>query len=185
MQLASDDPQEVAAAFELPLTLAEKLVEKNKAAKANPLEAIHNAAKTLEGGILANLLGKATDAEKPALYDKAFEFVAASGNEAPEALAEKLGISTAQAAVLIEEMRLRGDIASEDDSNETDTNDADCEDADDEFEEDDDDADLSDLPEKVIEAVCFVGDVIQDTSEKICDALDETVERIQSHDFKF
>ena len=27
--------------------------------------------------------------------------------------------------------------------------------------------------------LAFVGDVIQDTSEKICDALDESVERIQ------
>lgn len=33
------------------------------------------------------------------------------------------------------------------------------------------------------EALCFIGDVVSDTAEKICDALDESVERIMDHDF--
>lgn len=41
----------------------------------------------------------------------------------------------------------------------------------------------SSFPEKVIEALCFFGDVIQDTSEKICDALDESIERVNNFDF--
>lgn len=41
----------------------------------------------------------------------------------------------------------------------------------------------NDFPEKIIEALCFLGDVIQDTSEKICDALDESIERVNNFDF--
>ena len=95
------------------------------------------------------------------LYDKAFEFVASSGNEEPEALAEALEITVEQAEALIEEMRLHGDIASDDDGEEASEETANDESEDFDDDSDDDfDADLSDFPEKVIEALAFVGDVI-------------------------
>ena len=170
LYLDSEDAQEVADEFDIPLDIAEKLVERDKAIKENPLEAMSETSGKLFAGLSA-ILGKR---EKSELYDKAFEVVASSGNEEPKSLAEALGITVDQAALLIEEMRLHGDIASEDDGEEEAS------------EEDlDGESDLSDFPEKVIEALSFVGDMIQDTSEKICDALDESVERIQEHDFDF
>ena len=182
LYLNSEDAQEVADEFDIPLDIAEKLVERDKAIKENPLEAMSETSGKLFAGISA-ILGKP---EKSELYDKAFEFAASSGNEEPEALAEALEISVEQASLLIEEMRLHGDIASEDvgeeESEETLNDESEDFDAD---SDDDFDADLSDFPEKVIEALAFVGDVIQDTSEKICDALDDSVERIQEHDFDF
>ena len=182
LYLNSEDAEEVADEFDIPLDIAEKLVERDKAIKDNPLEAMTETSGKLFAGISA-ILGKP---EKSELYDKAFEFVASSGNEEPEALAGALEITVEQASLLIEEMRLHGDIASEDvgeeESEETLNDESEDFDAD---SDDDFDADLSDFPEKVIEALAFVGDVIQDTSEKICDALDESVERIQEHDFDF
>jgi hypothetical protein len=182
LYLNSEDAQEVADEFDIPLEIAEKLVERDKAIKENPLEAMTETSEKLFAGISA-ILGKTGKSE---LYDKAVEFVASSGNEEPEALAEALEISVEQASLLIEEMRLHGDIASEDDGEEASEKTANDESEDFYDDSDDDfDADLSDFPEKVIEALAFVGDVIQDTSEKICDALDESVERIQEHDFDF
>ena len=182
LYLNSDDTQEVADEFDIPLDIAEKLVERDKAIKENHLEAMSETSGKLFAGISA-ILGKS---EKSELYDKAFEFVASSGNEEPEALAEALEITVEQAEALIEEMRLHGDIASEDDGEEESEETANDESEDFDDDSDDDfDEDLSDFPEKVIEALAFVGDVIQDTSEKICDALDESVERIQEHDFDF
>ena len=182
LYLDSENPQEVADEFDIPLDIAEKLVERDNAIKENPLEAMSETSGKLFAGI-STILGKTGKSE---LYDKAFEFVASSGNEEPEALAGALEITVEQASLLIEEMRLHGDIASEDvgeeESEETLNDESEDFDAD---SDDDFDADLSDFPEKVIEALAFVGDVIQDTSEKICDALDESVERIQEHDFDF
>lgn len=79
----------------------------------------------------------------------------------------------------------------EDEADDTEEEKADYEDSDDNFDEDydddsDNDFDLLDLlkkPEKIIEGLCFLGEVIQDTSDKICDALDESVERVMEHDF--
>ena len=182
LYLNSEDAEEVADEFDIPLDIAEKLVERDKTIKENPLEAMTETSGKLFAGISA-ILGKTGKSE---LYGKAFEFVASSGNEEPEALAEALEITVEQAEALIEEMRLHGDIASEDVGEEEseETSNDESEDFDDDS-DDDFDADLSDFPEKVIEALAFVGDVIQDTSEKICDALDESVERIQEHDFDF
>lgn len=182
LYLNSEDAQEVADEFDIPLDIAEKLVDRDKAIKENPLEAMTETSEKLFAGISA-ILGKTGKSE---LYDKAFEFVASSGNEEPEALAEALEISVEQASLLIEEMRLHGDIASEDDGEEEseETSNDESEDFDDDT-DDDSDPDLSDFPEKVIEALSFVGDMIQDTSEKICDVLDESVEKFQEHDFDF
>lgn len=182
LYLNSEDAQEVADEFDIPLDIAEKLVDRDKAIKENPLEAMTETSGKLFAGISA-ILGKTGKSE---LYDKAFEFVASSGNEEPEDLAEALEISVEQASLLIEEMRLHGDIASEDDGEEKseETSNDESEDFDDDS-DDDSDPDLSDFPEKVIEALAFVGDVIHDTSEKICDALDESVEKFQEHDFDF
>ena len=182
LYLDSENPQEVADEFDIPLEIAEKLVERDKAIKENSLEAMSETSGKLFAGISA-ILGKP---EKSELYDKAFEFVASSGNEEPEALAEALEITVEQAEALIEEMRLHGDIASEDvgEAESEETSNDESEDFDDDS-DDDSDPDLSDFPEKVIEALSFVGDVIQDTSEKICDVLDESVEKFQEHDFDF
>lgn len=182
LYLDSEDPQEVADEFDIPLDIAEKLVERDKAIKENPLETMTETSGKLFAGISA-ILGKTGKSE---LYDKAFEYVASSGNEDPESLAEALEISVEQASLLIEEMRLHGDIASEDDGEEEseETSNDESEDFDDDS-DDDSEPDLSDFPEKVIEALSFVGDMIQDTSEKICDILDESVEKFQEHDFDF
>ena len=185
LYLDSEDPNEVADKFDIPLETAEKLVEKDKEIKADPIKTMEDISKNLEGGIFSKILGKTAEPEKSELYDKAFDFVASSGNEEPEALAEALGITIEQAGTLIEEMRERGDIAAEDDE-ESDEDEYD-EDDDESYDIEDDDSepDLSDFPEKVIETVCFIGDVVQDVSEKICDVLDETVERIKEFDFDF
>ena len=182
LYLNSEDAQEVADEFDIPLDIAEKLVERDKAIKENPLEAMSETSGKLFAGISAIL----RKPEKSELYDKAFDFVASSGNEEPEALAEALEITVEQAVALIEEMRLHGDIASEDDGEEEseETSNDESEDFDDDS-DDDSEPDLSDFPEKVIEALSFVGDMIQDTSEKICDILDESVEKFQEHDFDF
>ena len=182
LYLNSEDAQKVADEFDIPLDIAEKLVERDKTIKENPLEAMTETSGKLFAGISA-ILGKTGKSE---LYDKAFEFVASSGNEEPAALAEALEITVEQATSLIEEMRLHGDIASDDDGEEASEETANDESEDFNDDSDDDfDADLSDFPEKVIEALAFVGDVIQDTSEKICDVLDESVEKFQEHDFDF
>lgn len=182
LYLNSEDAQDVAEEFDIPLDIAEKLVERDKAIKENPLEAMSATSGKLFASI-SSILGKT---EKSELYDKAFEFVASSGNEEPAALAEALEITVEQAEALIEEMRLHGDIASDDDGEEE-SEEAANDESEDFYDDSDDDfdADLSDFPEKVIEALAFVGDVIQDTSEKICDALDESLERIQEHDIDF
>ena len=70
--------------------------------------------------------------------------------------------------------------ADEDETDDFEESDVDSED------DSDNDFDLVDLfknPEKIIEGLCFLGEVIQDTSDKICDALDESVERVMEHDF--
>ncbi len=108
------------------------------------------------------------------LYSKAFEIVASTGDENPKHLAEKLAISEELAESLIQKMRENGDIGCDDE----------CEDS----EETDDgcfhmDGDLFTAPEKIIEGLCFLGDVIQDASEKICEVLDESVERVMDFDF--
>ena len=70
----------------------------------------------------------------------------------------------------------------------TDTEDdeSDCKYSDDDSDGELDADDLADLfknPERIIEGLCFLGDVIQDTSDKICDVLDESLERVMEHDF--
>ncbi|MCR5622932.1 MAG: hypothetical protein K6G18_13920 [Treponema sp.] len=174
LYLDSEDPQEVADKFDIPLELAERVVEKDKAAKENPREA--NASEKIADGISA-FLGKT---EKSELYNKAFEHVASSGNENPEALADVLGITVEQAESLIEEMYLRGDIASEDADGKDESDNSDDDDN-----GDDSDSNSSDFPEKLSEALCFVGDVIQDASDKICDVIDESLEKFQEHEFDF
>ena len=72
LYLNSEDAQEVADEFDIPLDIAEKLVERDKAIKENPLEAMSETSGKLFAGISA-ILGKP---EKAELYDKAFEFVA-------------------------------------------------------------------------------------------------------------
>ena len=114
LYLNSEEPQEVAEEFEIPLEVAERLVEKDKAIKEEARESLLN-----------------SDDE----------------SEAEEESEDEID-----------------------------------DDSEDEF-EDSSDSDLSDFPEKVIEAVCFIGEVIQDASEKICDVLDESVERIKEFDF--
>jgi ribosomal protein S25 len=173
LYLNSDNPEEVAEEFGISLEDAASLVEKDKAAKAAPLGTMQEASRKASAAI-ANLLGKSEEHE---LYTKAFEYVASTGCEDPSVLADKFGISEEQAAELLHQMRENGDIACEDENEESDYEDSD--DSDNDFEL----ADLFKNPEKIIEDLCFLGDVIQDTSEKICDALDESAERVMEHDF--
>ncbi len=192
LYLNSDNPEEVAEDFGISLEDACALVEKDKAAKADPIGTMQEASRKASAAI-ANLLGKSEEHE---LYTKAFEYVASTGCEEPSVLAAEFGFSEEQAAKLIKQMRENGDIACEDedeksaDEDETDDSDddeSDFEESDEDSKDDsDDDFELVDLfknPEKIIEGLCFLGEVIQDTSDKICDALDESVERVMEHDF--
>lgn len=174
LYLNSDNPEEVAEEFGISLEDAASLVEKDKAAKADPIGTMQEASRKASAAI-ANLLGKSEEHE---LYTKAFEYVASTGCEDPSVIADEFGISEEQAEELLQQMRENGDIACEDENEESDYEDSD--------EDSDSDFDLVDLfknPEKIIEGLCFIGDVIQDTSEKICDALDESAERVMEHDF--
>lgn len=190
LYLNSDNPEEVAEDFGINIEDATELVEKDKAAKEDPIGTMEEASRKASAAI-ANLLGKSEEHE---LYTKAFEYVASTGCEEPSVLAAEFGISEEQAAELISQMRENGDISSEDEesadedeSDEIEEDESDYEDSDDDDDDDsDDDFDLVDLlkkPEKIIEGLCFLGEVIQDTSDKICDALDESVDRITEHDF--
>lgn len=188
LYLNSDNPEEVAEEFGISITDAAELVEKDKTAKADPVGTMQEASKKASAAI-ANLLGKSKEHE---LYTKAFEYVASTGCEEPSVLASEFGISEEKAEELLRQMRENGDIASEDvyeetaDENEsagTEETESDDGDSDDDSDEDFDLVDLFKNPEKIIEGLCFIGDVIQDTSEKICDALDKSVERVMEHDF--
>lgn len=187
LYLNSDNPEEVAEEFGISLEDAAELVKKDKAAKTDPVGTMQEASRKASAAI-ANLLGKSKEHE---LYTKAFEYVASTGCEESSVLAAEFRISEEEAEELLQRMRDNGDIASEDEYEESadENKSADTEETDsnfEDYEDSDDDFDLVDLfknPEKIIEGLCFLGDVIQDTSEKICDALDESAERIMEHDF--
>ncbi len=118
------------------------------------------------------------------LYTRVFTFVASNGCEDPSVIASKFDIPEEQAVSLLQQMRENGDIACEDNNDseeESDKNDLDDENCD--TDSDDDFDDISKIPEKIIEGLCFIGDVIQDTSEKICDVLDDSFDRVIEHDF--
>ena len=179
LYLNSDNPEEVAEEFEISIEDASALVEKDKAAKADPIGTMQEASRKASAAI-ANLLGKSKEHE---LYTKAFEYVASTGCEESSVLAAELRISEEEAEELLQQMRENGDISSEDEYEESADTEEDESDSDEDSDSDFDLVDLFKNPEKIIEGLCFIGDVIQDTSEKICDALDESVERVMEHDF--
>ena len=185
LYLNSDNPEEVAEDFGISLEDACALVEKDKAAKADPIGTMQEASRKASAAI-ANLLGKSEEHE---LYTKAFEYVVSTGCEESSVLAAEFRISEEEAEELLQQMRENGDIASEDeyeesaDKNESADTEEDESDSDEDSDSDFDLVDLFKNPEKIIEGLCFLGEVIQDTSEKICDALDESVERVMEHDF--
>lgn len=185
LYLNSDNPEEVAEEFEISIEDATALVEKDKAAKADPIGTMQEASGKTSAAI-ANLLGKSKEHE---LYNKAFEYVASTGCEESSVLAAEFRISEEEAEELLQQMRENGDIASEDeyeesaDENESADTEEDESDSDEDSDSDFDLVDLFKNPEKIIEGLCFLGDVIQDTSEKICDVLDESAERVMEHDF--
>lgn len=157
LYLSSDDPEDVAKDFGISLEDAANLVEKDKASKADPIGTIENASNALSVG-LAAILGKS---KKPA-------------------------------EELLQHPQENNDITNENDykesadENESDDTEENESSDDDSADDTDDDIDLVDLlknPEKIIEGLSFLGEVIQDTSEKICDVLDESVERVMEHDF--
>lgn len=111
------------------------------------------------------------------LYQKAFEFVAASGNEDPAALAAEMNIGTEEAERFIHRMKEQGDIASDDTAYDEDAASQDTESS-------DDYSFAGEIPIHVIEdALSFIGDVVAETGEKICTVLDESLEKVLSHDF--
>ena len=179
LYLNSDKPEEVAQKFGIGLEDARALVEKDKAAKADPIGTMQETSRKASAAI-ANLLGKSEEHE---LYTKAFEYVASTGCEEPSVLASEFGFSEEQAAELIKQMRENGDIACEDEYEESADTEEDESDSDEDSDRDFNLVDLFKNPEKIIEGLCFLGEVIQDTSDKICDALDESVERVMEHDF--
>lgn len=185
LYLNSDNPEEVAEEFEISIEDATALVEKDKSAKADPIGTMQEASRKASAAI-ANLLGKSKEHE---LYNKAFEYVASTGCEESSVLAAEFRISEEEAEELLQQMRENGDIASEDeyeesaDENESADTEEDESDSDEDSDSDFDLVDLFKNPEKIIEGLCFLGDVIQDTSEKICDVLDESAERVMEHDF--
>ena len=179
LYLNSDNPEEVAEEFEISIEDATALVEKDKAAKADPIGTMQEASRKASAAI-ANLLGKSKEHE---LYNKAFEYVASTGCEESSVLAAEFRISEEEAEELLQQMRENGDIASEDEYEESADTEEDESDSDEDSDSDFDLVDLFKNPEKIIEGLCFLGDVIQDTSEKICDVLDESAERVMEHDF--
>ena len=185
LYLNSDNPEEIAEEFEISIEDATALVEKDKATKADPIGTMQEASRKASAAI-ANLLGKSKEHE---LYNKAFEYVASTGCEESSVLAAEFRISEEEAEELLQQMRENGDIASEDeyeesaDENESADTEEDESDSDEDSDSDFDLVDLFKNPEKIIEGLCFLGDVIQDTSEKICDVLDESAERVMEHDF--
>ena len=179
LYLNSDNPEEIAEEFEISIEDATALVEKDKAAKADPIGTMQEASRKASAAI-ANLLGKSKEHE---LYNKAFEYVASTGCEESSVLAAEFRISEEEAEELLQQMRENGDIASEDEYEESADTEEDESDSDEDSDSDFDLVDLFKNPEKIIEGLCFIGDVIQDTSEKICDALDESVERVMEYDF--
>lgn len=179
LYLNSDNPEEIAEEFEISIENATALVEKDKAAKADPIGTMQEASRKASAAI-ANLLGKSKEHE---LYNKAFEYVASTGCEESSVLAAEFRISEEEAEELLQQMRENGDIASEDEYEESADTEEDESDSDEDSDRDFNLVDLFKNPEKIIEGLCFLGDVIQDTSEKICDALDESVDRVMEHDF--
>lgn len=179
LYLNSDNPEEIAEEFEISIEDATALVEKDKAAKADPIGTMQEASRKASAAI-ANLLGKSKEHE---LYNKAFEYVASTGCEESSVLAAEFRISEKEAEELLQQMRENGDIASEDEYEESADTEEDESDSDEDSDSDFDLVDLFKNPEKIIEGLCFLGDVIQDTSEKICDVLDESAERVMEHDF--
>ena len=185
LYLNSDNPEEIAEEFEISIEDATALVEKDKVAKADPIGTMQEASRKASAAI-ANLLGKSKEHE---LYNKAFEYVASTGCEESSVLTAEFRISEEEAEELLQQMRENGDIASEDeyeesaDENESADTEEDESDSDEDSDSDFDLVDLFKNPEKIIEGLCFLGDVIQDTSEKICDVLDESAERVMEHDF--
>ena len=179
LYLNSDNPEQVAEEFEISIEDATALVEKDKAAKADPIGTMQEASRKASAAI-ANLLGKSKEHE---LYTKAFEYVASTGCEESSVLAAEFRISEEEAEELLQQMRENGDISSEDEYEESADPEEDESDSDEDSDSDFDLVDLFKNPEKIIEGLCFLGDVIQDTSEKICDVLDESAERVMEHDF--
>lgn len=179
LYLNSDNPEQVAEEFEISIEDATALVEKDKAAKADPIGTMQEASRKASAAI-ANLLGKSKEHE---LYTKAFEYVASTGCEESSVLAAEFRISEEEAEELLQQMRENGDISSEDEYEESADTEEDESDSDEDSDSDFDLVDLFKNPEKIIEGLCFLGDVIQDTSEKICDVLDESAERVMEHDF--
>ena len=179
LYLNSDNPKQVAEEFEISIEDATALVEKDKAAKADPIGTMQEASRKASAAI-ANLLGKSKEHE---LYTKAFEYVASTGCEESSVLAAEFRISEEEAEELLQQMRENGDISSEDEYEESADTEEDESDSDEDSDSDFDLVDLFKNPEKIIEGLCFLGDVIQDTSEKICDVLDESAERVMEHDF--
>ena len=179
LYLNSDNPEEIAEEFEISIEDATALVEKDKAAKADPIGTMQEASRKASAAI-AKLLGKSKEHE---LYNKAFEYVASTGCEESSVLAAEFRISEKEAEELLQQMRENGDIASEDEYEESADTEEDESDSDEDSDRDFNLVDLFKNPEKIIEGLCFLGDVIQDTSEKICDALDESVDRVMEHEF--
>lgn len=194
LYVTSNNPEELAEKFGISVEEAERLIEKDKVVKADPIGAIEKASNEAAQAI-SRLFGKSEEHE---LYDKVFEYVASSGCEEPSVLVAEFGLTEEQAEKLLRQMRENGDIGYEDGVSESDdgdciddgdyTDDGDCTDEGDEScdSESEKDFSLGDLfhrPEKIIEGLCSLGDVIQETSEKICDALDESIERVSELDF--
>lgn len=195
LYLKSDDIEQVSKEFGISTEDAAELIRKNKQFSEKNSENSVN-----------DVLFEMFDGNRE-LYNRAFEIVASSGKENPEELQKALYISEEKANELLKQMKENGDIGSENEnlenstenfaedyempvSDNSDFSDASDEDDFSEFSDEDDsknDEDFDclkkDFPEKIIEALCFLGDVIQDTSEKICDALDESIERVNNFDF--
>lgn len=197
LYLKTDDIAQVSKEFDLSEEIAAELIRKNK-----------QFGEKKEEDSVSDALFEMFD-ENRELYNRAFEIVSSSGKANAEELQKSLYISEEKAQQLLNLMKERGDIASDSETSETSENsendfceeksnlfdnsdDFDCDNSDDEKTDDkkdsckDEDFNIfkESFPEKIIEALCFFGDVIQDTSEKICDALDESIERVNNFDFE-
>lgn len=176
----TENAEELADQFEISVEDAAELIRKEKETKQkvqeDPVGAIEEATEKLNhvGDWISNLTEKS---KEQGLYNSGFEFVASTGNEEPSALAEYLQISVEEATKLIQKMRDCGDIGTEDEETSSESEEESFEDTCDETHI------FHDPMCSIQEALCFIGDIVSDTSEKICEALDEVVERVWEHDF--
>lgn len=164
LYLDSDDPDKIAENFGISREDAATLVEKDKSSKNESDDATEKASKYYY------------DAMK-----KIFQLTSIPMTESSQKMFDAMfGMFKDSEEKNDEEKDEKSDDEIED---ETDDEEDDDSDDDEDSEEPFDFGDLFNIPEKIIEGLDFLGDLVEETSEKICDVLDEATDTLMEHDF--